>query len=680
MRRVVLLLIVLLPWVARGQSWQQVYDDMMAIDDNDYDEEAGQLLPDSYELLEQLASHPLDLNSCSREELEQLPFLSSQQVMDLEDYRFRYGPIRSLGELRMIRSLDHPQLSLLPFFVFVSQESEPPSDNHFPRLDSLLHWGHHTLTGTIRIPFYQRQGDKNGYLGYPYRHTMRYQFSSGQHLRWGLIGAQDAGEPFLSDRNRWGYDGYSYYLQVRQLGRLDNLVVGKYKLAAGMGLVLGQSFQLGKLATLQNLGRTPATIRPHSSRSEGDYFHGGAATITLSRKNASPLSPRLYLSAFASHRAIDATLTKNGDAQTLLVSGYHRTPTEMAKKNNTHITAGGTHLMYRWGALRMGATAVYSTLDRSLEPQRQTLYRRHYAHGRHFLNIGADYAYLHHRFALNGETATDGHGALATINAVSFQPSSRISMLALQRFYSYRYSSLYGHSFGEGSRTQNESGIYLGATWNPLARLRLQGYADYAYFPWARYQVSESSHSWDFLAQATWQYRHWTFLARHRSHLRQKDNEKKTALIANDQHRERFSATYQHSQWTMKTQLDMTTSSTLQTERGWMISELVTFHTPSPTEPSLHLSALAAWFDTDSYQSRIYIYERQLPHEFYFPTYYGEGLRLSIQAQADISSHLSLNMRLGYTRYFDRSTISSGLQQIMHSHQSDLDLQLRWKF
>ena len=673
MRCAILWAFLLLPLFARAQSWQQVFDDVMT---TDTDDEAGELLTDSYELLEQLASHPLDLNRCTREELEQLPFLSAQQVMDLQEYLYRYGPMRSLGELRMIRSLDRQQLSLLPFFVYVGQDYEqatPPP----PRLDTLFRHARHTLSFTGRIPFYERRGDKNGYLGYPYRHTLRYELSSLKHLRLGIVAAQDAGEPFLAKGNNWGYDAYSYYVDLRQMGRLQRLVAGRYKLAAGMGLVLGQSFQLGKLASLQSLGRSISTVRPHASRSEADYFQGAAATVDLLRSGTTraPNSPHLLLTAFASYRPIDATLTADGQAQTLITSGYHRTPTEMDKKGNTHIGAGGAHIIYNRGALRLGATATYSQLDRRLEPQRQTLFRRHYAHGRHFLNASADYGYTHHRVALSGETAIDGHGALATANALSFQPSGRLSLLAVQRFYSYRYTTLYGHSFGEGSRTQNESGLYVGATWNPLAHLRLQGYADYAYFPWARYQVSQSSHAWDFLLQATWQRGRWTLLARHRTRLRQKDNAQHTALTANDSHQQRLSATYSQGPWSWRTQLDLSQTRSPQTDNGWMLSQHLLW-----THRAVQLSMMGALFDTDSYQSRLYVYERQLRHEFYFPSYYGHGLRLNVQAQADLSSNLSLAVRLGYTNYFDRSAIGSGLQQILHSHQSDLDLQLRWRF
>ena len=661
------------------QSWQQVMDEVMAIDGDD-ETTTAEALEESYDLLEQLAESPLDLNHATREELEQLPFLTAQQVMDIEEYLYRYGPMRSLGELRMVRSLDYQQLRLLPFFVMVSDE--PAESPHtFPRLDTLLSRSRHTLTTTLRVPFYQRRGDRNGYLGYPYRHTLRYELKSGNHLRLGLVGAQDAGEPFFAKGNGWGYDTYSYYVQLKQLGRLANLVAGKYKLSAGMGLVLGHSFQLGKLATLQNLGRSVATLRPHGSRSEADYFQGAAATIDLirpglSRKAGDSGNVELQLTPFLSWRTIDATLTSDStSAQTLITSGYHRTPTEMNKKGNTSMVDGGAHLALRYEALRLGLTAVATRLSRPLEPQRETLYRRHYAHGQHFVNVSADYAYRHHRWALSGETATDGYGHLATINSLSLQPAAHLGLILLQRFYSFRYTTLHGHSFAAGSRTQNESGIYLGATWQPLARLRLQAYADYAYFAWARYLVSQSSHAADLLLQATWQHRRWTLQARHRTQLRQRDNADKSALLANNDHRERLSVTYTNDPLTLKTQVDLARVFYKQADRGWMLSQQVLY-----SKERVQLGAMAAYFDTDSYQSRIYVYERQLQHEFYFPTYYGNGLRLVAQARIDILPTLRIALRLGYTNYFDRPTIGTGLQEIAHSSTTDLDVQLRWKF
>ena len=345
-----------------------------------------------YDQLQQLADHPIDLNHTTREDLEQLPFLSEQQVMDIIEYLDRYGPMRSMNELKMIRSLDYQQIALLPFFVYVGEVAR--EEPRFPSLQNITRYGKHTVTATGRVPFYERKGDQNGYLGYRYRHSLRYEFSYGNYVKAGLIGAQDAGEPFFANQNSWGYDTYSYYIQVKKLGILENAVIGKYKVAAGMGLVLNTSFQLGKLATLQNMGRQTNTLRAHSSRSEADYFQGAAATIKLSK----PLS----VTAFASYRPIDATLNSDGTAATLITSGYHRTPTEIRKKYNTHLSAYGGSIGYRQNGLHLGANAVYTHMDRTLQPNTKTLYRRYYPQGDRFFNASLDYGYTHYRFAISG--------------------------------------------------------------------------------------------------------------------------------------------------------------------------------------------------------------------------------------------------------------------------------------
>lgn len=668
-----------------AQSWQQVYEELMTFAPDQADDDDAEA---DYDLLEQLSEHPLDLNRASREELEQLPFLSAQQVMDMREYLDRYGPMRSLGELRMIRSLDLVQLRMLPFFVFVDGTLTDSSHDHshpYPSLDSAYFrpstdslasraWRSdrrlgHTLTATAHLPFYSRRGDRNGYLGYRYRHELRYEYASHNgHMKAALIGAQDAGEPFLANGNRWGYDNYSYFIQLDDLGFVKRVVVGKYRLSAGMGLTMGQSFSLGKQAMLQSQGRTVQTLRGHTSRSESDYLLGAAATLALGQ--------RFTLTPFVSYRPIDATLADDGSATTLTTSGYHRTPAEMAKKGNTHMTAAGLSTVYRHERLSLGLHAVVTHLDRSLEPNRRSLFRRHWAHGTDFANLSLSYSYTHFRLSLSGETATDRNGHLATINALSLRATERLTLMAVQRFYSYRYTTLHGHAFSEGGRVQNESGIYLGARWNPLAHLYLQAYADYAHFPWARYLVSQTSDAVDLSLQATWQQQRWSVQARWRSRLRQRDgNDATNGLVANNTHRARLFASYAIShEWSLKTQADGVRAFYLKPSYGWMLSQHAQF-----SRRWFKANAMTAYFHTDDYQSRLYVYEHQLPHDISFPTYYGEGLRLSMTAQATLGRHLQLTAQLGLTHFFDRQVIGNGLQQIDHPTKTDLSLQLRYQ-
>ena len=667
MRRLALMMLLLGLCLTTAQSqeqhrsWLDVYNELTTADDAE-----STLWEENHDLLEQLAAHPLNLNKATREDLEQLPFLTEQQVMDLQEYLSRYGPMRSLGELRMVRSMDYRQLQLLPFFVYVSHEQEAPRDT-LPSLQSIARYAQHELSAYAQIPFYERKGDHNGYLGYRYKHWLRYEMSYHDRLRIGLIGAQDAGEPFLANRNTWGYDYYSYYLQISKIGRMKTLVLGKYRLSTGMGLVLNNSFSLGKLFMLQSLGRSMRSLRPHTSRSEADYFQGAAATIALSK--------RLDLTTYVSYRPIDATLDKgSATASTLLTSGYHRTPTEMQKKYNTHMTDAGASVLYRTGALKMGITAVYTHLDRSLEPNRKTLYRRYYAHGTNFFNLSADYALTLPRLSLAGETAINADGALATVNVASYQPSSRIGLVAAQRFFSYRYHALRGNSFCEGGHVQNESSLYVGATWQPAKYVHLQAYTDWAYFPWARYQASASSYANDHLLGISYQRQQVTITARYRLHLRQRDDEN-DHLEWRTEHRARLQADYNPTEnLTLRTQADASRTVQQDASQGIMLSEHVSYKSQ---RFSMWLSA--AWFKTDDYDSRLYLFEHALPRTFSVPAFYGEGIRLSATAQLRLNSHLQAGVRFGLTRYFDRETIGSGLQQIDGTTKSDLELSLRWK-
>jgi len=642
-------------------DWQQTFRQV-----TDVEEAEAENWEQDYEMLSDLAQQPIDLNSATRDELEALPFFTAQQVEDIMAYRYLHGELQTLGELQMIPSLDYEHRLLLQNFVVLGhQPQEPP----FPRLDSMLRRGTHDVTASLRVPFYRRQGDYNGYLGYPYKHTIRYKFHYGTRLQFGLLGAQDAGEPFFSAGNSLGYDHYAWYLMLRRFGRIEALAVGQYRLSFGMGLVMNGSFAFGKIATLLNLGRSTAAIRPNTSRMESGYLQGAAITLRLSPST-------LQLTAYGSCRPLDATLNSNYTVATLLTDGYHRTPSEMQRKHDLTQTDAGLHLDYRHGALRLGVTAAYTHLSRSLQPNTETLYRRHYPTGTDFFNASLDYRYTSHHLSFSGETAIDRHGALATINTLSYQPSSSLSIMALQRFYAYRYNALHARCLAEGGRVQNESAFYLGFTWKPLRRLQLTAYTDYAYFAWPRYQVSQSSWAWDNFLSADYTTPRWTLRGRYRLHLRQRDDQQKTTLLAHTEHRGRLTFSYNtHYALSLHTQADMAYTDFTGHDFGYMVSERLALKLRS-----VDLDFGAGYFHTDSYDARLYLYERAPLYQFTFPMFYGEGIRYWLMGRTRLQERLILTAKLGITNYLDRPTIGSDKQLINHSSMTDLDLQLTYKF
>jgi hypothetical protein len=620
-----------------------------------------------YDILSEKAAHPVNLNQATREDLEQLPFLTAQQVEQLLAYIHRYGPIRSWGELQMLTTLDTKRRQLLQNFAYVGEAKE--ADNRL-RLDSVFLHGDHQILFTGKIPLYTRKGDEKGYLGQRYRHSFRYQLTYHDRVKLGVTGAQDAGEPFFTGRNRWGYDFYAYYLQVKDLGRIENLCLGMYRVQLGMGLIINGGFYLGKLAILQSMGRPTTVLRPHSSISTEGYLQGAAATIRL-HKN-------WQLTAFASYRPLDATLNKDNTARTLYYSNYHRTTTEMAKKNNTHEADLGGSIGWRKGTLYARANILYTHLDRTLVPQRANAsYRRYDAEGQDFLNMSVDYGYTNARLSFSGETAIQRHGALATIHRISYRLSPAFTLLALHRYYDKKYTALHAQSFAEGSNIQNEHGVYLGFTWQPSSKLTLNWYADYAHFPWKRYQVSLPSDAFDTMILArTLLNKKWSLEGRYRLHIRQMDNTDKTMLVNRTEHRARLRLNFEApSGLSLQTQVDGVAVNFKKSYQGYMLSEQIAYQWRW-----LQLSANAAYFHTDNYDSRLYLYERSVLYNFSSLMCYGKGIRYALISRADIGRHLMLIAKIGVTNYFDRNKISSGLQEINGSSMTDVDVQMRWKF
>ena len=653
--------------LSASPPWQQLLSDLSSSED--FEHVAWQ---DYEEDLEEMAQHPVNLNTATREELERMPFLTASQVEDILFYIYRYGQLKSMSELTLISSIGWYQRQLMSCFFYVADDGSKPA---FPSLKNIAQYGKHEVMGMLKVPFYERKGDASGtggYLGYPYKHGLRYQFRYGNSVKLGFVASQDAGEPFFGGRNTMGYDFYSFYLQVKNLGRWKNITLGRYRLNAGLGLILNNDFGFGKFSALTSLGRSSSCIiRGHSSRSSANYLQGAAATYTLLKG--------LELTGFLSYRQIDATLSADGGGiKTILKTGLHRTVNEISKqKVASNILVGG-NISYRHQGWHIGGTAFYTSFSLPLTPNKSQLYKRFAPEGNAFWNASISYGYISHRLTLSGETATGDCGSIATLNAASYLCSDHFTLMALHRFYSARYYSLFSNSFSEGSDVQDENGVYLGFTWIPAHHWSITAYSDFAYFAWPKYQTRESTQSWDNLVNILFQPSRVLTVG---GRFRYKDKAGTTTS------RLRLYATISQKRWSAKTSLDYTMSqaeSTMTNEgdelsKGYMVSEHIGWEWKWKQLKGT-LRGCLGYFHTSDFASRIYAYEPGLLYQMSFGSYYGEGIRYALVARSEIGSHLLLIAKLGTTDYFDRSHISSGLQEISRSSQTDLEIQVKWKW
>lgn len=618
-----------------------------------------------YEELNELSENKLDINTCSREQLESLPFLSFEQVMDIIEYRDKVRRIESPMELFLIESLDRQAIILLNQFITIGQAQR--SDT-IPNINNVLKYGKNTLVADLNIPFYTRKGYEGKYLGYKYKHWLRYTFNYGQRVKFGITASQDAGEPFFAGKNKWGYDYYSFYLQLNDIKWLKTLALGRYRLRFGMGLILNNGFGFGKLATMSTLLSSPTHVFAHASRSDYNYLQGAAATFKLVKG--------LNLTAFASYRKIDATLNKDSSSvATILKTGYHRTVSELDRKGNTAVSLFGGNINWLRNGFHVGATGYYTSFNRKLDMDKGQKYRKWYPYGYDFFNASVDYGYISRRLNVSGETAIDKNTQIATINTVSYELSSRFSLMALQRYYPYKYQAFYANTISEGGSVNDESGFLIGGKVSPWNNAMLTLYTDISYFVWPKYNTPESTYRWDNFVQLEASKDKWAFLIRYRMKMKEINGQEEGSILRKVDSRARAKLSYSDNRLTLSTQSDFSASHGNATSYGYMISETVCWQ-----RKWLKLLGLAGYFHTGDYNSRVYIYDPGLLYTFSFSSFYGEGLRLALNCKVMASDKLTFVLKGGCTHYFDRDVISSGPQQIDNSTISELEMQMQWKF
>ncbi len=640
----------------KDRKWETYFKEVCSMEDAE-----SETWENAYEQLCELEENKIDLNKASKEDLDKLFFLTSTQIEEISEYLYWHAPLHTMGELAMIESLEPERRQLLECFVYLGNDADKEK---YPSLKNILKYGKQEVVFTGNVPLYDRKGDKSGYTGYKYKHWLKYSYKLGQYFQMGLVGSQDSGEPFFAGCNKWGYDYYSFYAVARNLGRVKSLVVGRYKVRFGMGLVMNTNFSFGKIFALSspNIGNA---ISPQTSRSESAYLQGCATTINILKG--------LDMTAFFSLRKKDATLDDEGNVTTLVTSGYHRTTSEIQKKHNTSQMVTGGNLRYFNRGFHIGSTYIFSSFNRTLAPNTESAFRKYNPSGKYFWNVGIDYGYLCHKFSFDGETATGDCGAIATIHRLTYQPIGELNITAIQRFYSYKYYSLFSQSFSDGGKVQNESGLYVGAVWTPSATLTLNAYTDFSYFAWPRYQVSGGSHSWDNFLSLALKKERLALQVRYRFRMRQYDDAD-THLFYRHEHRARTSVSFVLNRVSIQTQGDVAYVDD-KNSFGWMLTQNVGY-----SWSKLSLSALLGYFNTDDYYSRLYSYEKGTLYGFSFPSFYGHGIHYSIYGRLDITKNLMFICKLSTTDYFDRNKISSSYQQIDHSSKSDLDIQVRWKF
>jgi hypothetical protein len=685
---------------------------------------AGQLGEDSdvdlsaigEQLMDRL-NDPLDLNHATAQDLADLYMLSDIQVNAIIDHIQRFGKFISIYELQTIDALDLATLEQIRPFVTVRAEGSSRTS-----LKEMLANGSHEILFRSQVSIQQRKGfigggdpfgspytDPGGdplpdvddpqvmdslrqnskvYLGSPWKLYTRYRFRYRRNLSFGITAEKDEGEEFFKGTQPNGFDFYSAHLFLRDVGPVKALALGDYQAQFGQGLVFSSGLSFArKSAYTMNIKRNAEGLTPYASVNENQFLRGAGATLGFGKYWEG--------TAFISSKKLDGNVSETdtvsgADASeavfsSFLEDGYHRTTNELRKKHAVDEFIYGGNVRYLRRNWSIGATAAHEEFGGTLQKSSVSPYNQFEFQGSGNSTYGVDWNVLYRNLTWFGEGARSANGGMAGVTGLLVALDKRLSLALQYRDLQRDFQGLYSAAFAESSNPWNERGLYTGLELRPSRKWTFNAYFDQFTFPWLRYQTDGLSNGYEVLGQLTWTpSKKVQLYVRGRKQDKPKNAESVTEGIApivpTSQVNYRFNASYKVSKGlTLRTRIETVDFQRGESpvEHGFLIYQDL-IHRPS--KGRLEFTGRVALFATDSYDSRVYAFESDIPGVFSLPPIYGQGLRWYGMVRWSVARGIDLWARYGSWAYLHQDVVSSGLQEISGDRRSDFKVEMRLKF
>jgi hypothetical protein len=529
--------------------------------------------------------------------------------------------------------------------------------------------------------------DASYYEGSAQNYFIRYNYNYKQLLSYGFSGEKDAGEPFFRAPQRYGFDFYSFHFYLKQMGMIRSFAIGDFTVSMGQGLIQWQTFSTTKSSQAMAIKREADCIRPYHAA--GEYnFHRGAAISLQKGKWQSNL--------FISSRRISTNInTDTAGREDLFTSfqqsGYHRTPSEIADRNNNRQISAGINIRYTGTPFSIGLNCVHFEFSLPFRKKDEP-YNLYSLKGKRLTDYSMDYSYTYKNLHLFGEWAMDQWRHFAFIQGALISLGDNISMSFLYRNISVAYQSLYSDAFTENTVPNNEKGFYSGISIRPAAGLQLNMYYDLFIFPWLKFQVDAPSAGRDLLLQASYQpNKFWKLNVLYKNEIKtgnvSEPNSITHGLMSPVKQRWRIETDYAISHalnFSSRVEFLSIGMNGLPTRYGYL--EMAGF---SFRKSGFSLSMGIAVFETDDYDTRIYAYEPDLLYHFSLPSFYGRGIHYYINMHQDFSrlmgrghGHFKMSgwLKWGQSFYPGSTSIGTGLDEIPGNRKSEIkaEVLIQW--
>lgn len=642
-------------------------------DDESNQEELEELMMEEQEKFQNMAR--VNLNALTPEMALDYLKLSDYQYYNLLAYLSEYGDMVSVWELKAVEGFSNEDVKRLEPLVTVEHLRQKSAffKNFFKKSKNIFLYRYSQVLE--KQVGYDKMQAKH-YMGSPMRMAFKYQFNSQDKFLLAFSGEKDAGEQFFKGEQKYGFDFYSGYLCLKDIGVLKKAVIGDFRLDFGQGLVMGSSLMSGKASGVGAVRHFPGMVKPVAPLNEGGSLRGAAVTLGNYQYTGT---------IFAGYRNYDGNLVMNEDSTlnftgSLANSGYHRTEVEQQKNNNLRSWAFGADFLYRHRIFRVGARAVYTLFDRHVAFSDKAYQQYNFA-GKSLLNVGADYQLIIKNMVLFGEMAATGNGGWALKQGTSFSLSPGTAFAVLVHYYDKKYIALQCASSGSA---KGEWGIYLTSRIILNAKMELNVYYDYTRFTWLQYRVDALSKTMQAGAELNISVSRQTKIAlKYQYKFKQKNQMSEFQLNEVEPFHSskiRLILDSQPLDWLkLKTEVDYVINHSRPMDYrhdGLLLYQdlgLDVGHT------GLGFNLRVAFFDTDTYEERLYAYENDLYYSFTVNSYYDKGWRAYVLVKYSYKN-LHFWLKMSQTYYLNKEQIGSGLDLIKKNHKTELKAQVMVKW
>jgi hypothetical protein len=620
-----------------------------------------------WQQLQAYTRRKIDLNSADAAVLRSLGRLSETQIRQLLLYRQQMGKLVSIYELQAIPAWDEQLISSILPYVRAGSDLEPVYT-----LKDYMKKGNHTLFFRYGRQLQNSRGylhtDSTSaqYLGGPDRLLLRYRYNFPRYMSWGLVMEKDAGEPFFNRYQRQGFDFYSVHLFVKQYRAIRALAIGDFTVNMGQGLLNWQSLAFGKGAEVMQVKREGELLKPYASAGESNFYRGAGITMAWGKWAGT---------AFLSSRQLDGSITNN--------SGYHRSLTELAKRNTLGLMTAGGNLSVANRDWKAGVNVIHHKLSAPVE-KGAAPYQLFAFEGKTLTAVSTDLEVTWKGLHFFGEGAMSGNGKTAWISGILVSATANVDMVLLYRNYNRAYQSFYADAWGEFYRPVNENGLYTGISLKIKTRLKINAYADQFRIPWLQYRSSAPGGGRDLLAALTYtpDKRTEVFL-RYNYSMKQQDGKDNTSFLPPP-------VRVQYQSWRLQSGLQMEKNITIKSrvevtrrrqeakeERGFLLFQEVQYQcTGWPLQLYMRYTRFAAGEGENS----MYTLTSGMLYEYAVSRLSGEGHQYQCRIRWKLKKSVTLWIRYQQTIYERATSTGSGWDEVEGNSSGIVQCQMQYLF